>query len=89
MLGLGLVRHLGAMVARSLAVTLASAMVLFSRCLMVYRVHQSRFGVVLMVSTSVKHTIRLIRDKEVATMVVRTVRTVTSKGFRRICWVNC
>ena len=67
-LELGLVKRLGAMVARSSAVSLVSTMVLLSQyfSLMVYRVHQSVLGVALVVTARVKHTIRLNGNKELA-----------------------
>ena len=66
MLRLGLAGRLEVLVAWSPAIGLVSVVVLPNRCfgLMVYKVHQSMFRVAPAVTTRVKHTIRLIGNKE-------------------------
>ena len=61
-----MVGDLGAMVQRSFGVSLVSTMVLLRKCfgLTVYRVYQSVFREAPVVTTRIKHTIRLIGSKE-------------------------
>ena len=69
--------------------SLVSTMLLLNRCfgLMVCRVHQSVFGAAPAVTARLKRAIRLIGNKQstyVSARVVRTIQTVTSKGYRQI-----